>query len=68
MREGEVCIINIGPRERRKRMLSGVVLLAVAVVAGALLFASGVGRPWRVLLFLPLVGAATGWFQARDKT
>ena len=63
-----ICVPNIGPRERRRRQMSGVVfsLLSVAIAAG--LFASGTDRAWRVLLFLPLAAAANGFLQAQEKT
>jgi fatty acid desaturase len=65
---GDQCITNIGPRERRRRLLSGVVALGIALSAFALLAATGVDRWWRLLLFLPFAAAASGYFQARDKT
>jgi fatty acid desaturase len=66
--QGEVCIANISPRERRRRLVSGIVPLVIALVVLAVLMAFGVSRWWRLLL-LPLfwVGA-TGFFQWRDKT
>ena len=65
---GEVCIANIGPRERRKRAIGGYVLLAVAFGITAALVLSGLSRWWRLLLFLPFVAAGTSWFQAREHT
>ena len=59
---------NIGPRERRKRTLMGVVMLIVAVGALAGLAATGVHRAWRLALFVPFWLAALGWFQARQRT
>jgi hypothetical protein len=64
----EVCIINIGPKERRKRMISGVVTLAVGVVGAYMLYRYSLSAYWRLLLFLPFASGATGYFQARDKT
>jgi hypothetical protein len=68
METATACVINIGPRERRKRFAFGLALLGVSVVLGAVLVVSGVPRPWRLTLFLPLWGAALGFFQAREKT
>ena len=65
---GEVCIINIGPRQRRWRMRYGVVSLGASVILGSLLIATGVSGAWRVSLFLPLWIGALGVFQARAKT
>ncbi len=64
----EVCLINIGPRERRKRAVFGVIGYAVAVAAGTALVLSGVPRWWRLLLFLPLAAGAYGVLQARAAT
>jgi hypothetical protein len=64
----EVCIINIGPKERRKRMISGVVSIAIGVVAAFALYRFSMNAYWRLLLFLPFASGATGYFQARDKT
>ena len=59
---------NIGPGERRKRLLSGLALLATSVLIAAVMMSSGIHRGWRVALFLPLWGAALGLFQALDGT
>ncbi len=65
---GEVCISNISPAERRKRLLGGVVGFVIALVVLAVLLASGADRLWRLPLFLLFFGAANGYFQWRDKT
>jgi hypothetical protein len=49
-------------------MIFGIAQLAIAVVVGLILIAAGVPGVWRLTLFLPLWGAALGFFQARDKT
>ena len=59
---------NIGPEERRKRLVSGVVMFVVSVAVLAALVASGAGRWWRLVLFPLFWGAAVGFFQWRDKT
>lgn len=66
--DGDVCIINIGPKERRKRMTFGVISFVVGLVALVGLEAGGLGRWWRLALFLPFAAAGAGFFQARDKT
>ena len=68
MPEGEVCIMNIGPRERRKRLRFGVLALAIGLGAFAALFLTGASLWWRLALFLPFASAGAGYFQARDKT
>jgi hypothetical protein len=65
---GEVCISNISPAERRKRLLGGVIGFVIALVILAVLLASGADRLWRLPLFLLFFGAANGYFQWRDKT
>jgi fatty acid desaturase len=64
----EVCLINIGPRERRKRAVFGVIGFALAAALGAALVLAGVPRWWRLLLFLPLAAGAYGVLQARAAT
>jgi len=65
---GEVCIINIGPRERRRRMRWGVGPLPLAALLAALLASTGIPATWRVTLLLPFWIGALGVFQARGKT
>jgi hypothetical protein len=65
---GEVCIINIGPRERRRRMRWGIGALALGGVLAAILVSTGIPATWRVTLLLPFWIGALGVFQARGKT
>ena len=65
---GEVCISNISPAERRKRLLGGVIGFVIALVILAVLIVIGADRLWRLPLFLLFFGAANGYFQWRDKT
>lgn len=67
-RQGTPCIPNIGPQQRRKRLLFGVVLLAIGTAAAVLLIATSVHPGWRLPLFLLFWGGAVGVFQAREKT
>jgi len=64
----EVCLINIGPRERRKRAIFGVIGFVMAAAIGTALVLAGAPRWWRLLLFLPLAAGAYGVFQARAAT
>jgi hypothetical protein len=62
------CIPNIGPRERRRRLVGGVVFLVIAAcVAGCLVWFEA-PRSWRLLVFLPAWAAALGIFQVTAKT
>jgi hypothetical protein len=63
-----VCFVNIGPRERKKRMTFGVLLLGAALVGSALALTVDLSRPYRLLLLLPFWAGALGVFQARAKT
>ncbi len=66
--EGEVCIANISPRERMKRLIGGVIPFVLALGILTLLLAIHADRLWRLPLFILFVGAASGFFQWRDKT
>ncbi len=64
----EICIANISPRERRKRLLAGGVELVIGLAILALLIGWNVNPWWRLGLFVPFFGAAVGFFQWRDET
>jgi hypothetical protein len=66
--DGETCISNISPRERRKRLFGGILQFAITLIILAALMATGVDRLWRLPLLLLFWGAASGFFQWRDKT
>jgi hypothetical protein len=66
--DASVCIANIGPGERRKRLMFGVAMLAASVVISFLFVFYGVGPVFRLPLFIPLFAGALGFFQARDRT
>lgn len=60
--------INIGPRERTKRRVLGIVALTVGVSLAFLLVTLGVPRPLRLVVFFPVWVAGLGLLQAREKT
>jgi hypothetical protein len=63
-----VCTPNIGPRERHKRLVAGIVMFAVTFcIAGGLILA-GFPRIWRALTILPAWIGALGLFQVRENT
>jgi hypothetical protein len=64
----DACIPNISPVERRKRLLGGVVAFLIALAVLGTLMLTGVSRWWRIALFPLFMGAASGFFQWRDKT
>jgi fatty acid desaturase len=64
----EMCIANISPSERRRRLFAGIIQFAVAFAVLALLIRLGVNPWWRLGLFVPFSGAAIGVFQWRERT
>jgi hypothetical protein len=68
MADGDVCIVNIGPRERRRRMTFGVIGAAIALAIGGALIGAHVGRAWRLVVILPWLVAGIGVLQATGKT
>lgn len=68
MNHVHVCIPNIGPRERRRRLIGGIALLVFAAVAAFIFMWSGAPRLWRLLVFLPAWAGALGVFQVAEKT
>jgi hypothetical protein len=65
---GEVCIANISPRERLKRLIGGVIPFALALGILTWQISTNADRLWRFPLFILFVAAASGFFQWRDKT
>ena len=65
---GEVCIANISLKERRRRLVAGVIPFGIGLALLAVLVMSGVDRWWRLPLLLLFAAAASGFFQWRDKT
>lgn len=65
---GDICVPNISTAERRKRLLSGAVSLAMGLAALAGLILLEFSPWWRLGLFPVFASAATGYFQWRDKT
>jgi hypothetical protein len=61
-------VANIDARGRRRRLISGVGWLAVAVVATVTLTALRGRDLWYALLVVPFTLAALGYFQARERT
>ena len=64
----EACVPNISPRERVKRLIGGVIPFVFALAILAWLISTNADRLWRLPLFFLFVGAASGFFQWRDKT
>ncbi|HEY0375836.1 MAG TPA: hypothetical protein VGC87_02670 [Pyrinomonadaceae bacterium] len=60
--------INLGPRERRKRRLMGVVALTVGVGLAFVLVIYGAPRLFRLVIFFPIWMAGLGLLQSRERT
>ena len=63
-----VCIPNIGPRERQRRLTIGIVMFAVVVLLSAILVLAGAPRAWRLFVLFPAWVGSLGLFQAKEKT
>ena len=68
MSEPTVCLINIGPKESRKRLVMGIGTLAAGLILAALFVLGDVERKWRMVLLIPFWMGALGVFQAQRKT
>ncbi len=64
----EVCIANISPAERRKRLRFAVLQLVIGLVVLATLLLLGVDKFWRLPLFFIFAASGASYFQWRDKT
>ena len=65
---GEVCIANISPRERKKRMRFAIRQLVTTLFVLGALVVLDVDPLWRLLLFFMFSAATTSYVQALDKT
>lgn len=65
---GDVCIPNISPAERQKRINFGIRQLIFTLVILAVLIVLGVNHYWRLPLLFLFWAAGTGFFQAFEKT
>jgi hypothetical protein len=68
MTPGTTELVNIGPKETRKRLFLGVAMVAVGIVLAAVLSHSGVNRGWYWGRFLPFWMGTLALSQARKKT
>jgi hypothetical protein len=68
MTVGKTELVNIGPKEARKRLLMGVAMLAIGVVLAIIFTRAGVSRGWYSVLFLPFWMGTLALSQARKKT
>jgi hypothetical protein len=66
--EAATVCINIGPAERRKRLVLGVGQLAFTLALLVFFIASDRSRALRLVLFVPWLFGAIGVFQALEST
>lgn len=66
--EVALCVPNIGPRQRRLRLVAGLALLAVTGALAMTLQLNGASGPWRATIFPPLLVAAICLLQVRAQT
>jgi hypothetical protein len=65
---GEVCIPNISPKERKRRVRFAVRQLVTTLVVLGVLVWLEVNPLWRLFLFFMFSAATTSYIQALDKT
>jgi len=59
---------NLGPGGRRRRLIMGIVMLALGAAGAGLLILTGADRGLRAFLLLPFWAGALGVLQARAHT
>jgi hypothetical protein len=64
----EVCIANISPVERRKRLRFGIIQFAISFIVLTALLITGADKVWRLSLFFLFAAGAASCFQWLDKT
>jgi hypothetical protein len=64
----EVCIANISPLERQKRLRFGITQFIFALLVLAVMIGLHLNALWRLPLLFLFWASAVGYFQARDKT
>jgi len=64
----EVCIANISPLERQKRLQFGIQQFIFTLFVMGVLIVFQINPLWRLSLLVLFWAAAVGYFQARDKT
>jgi hypothetical protein len=62
------CVANIGPRQRRRRLLLGIAAVAASAAILIPLLAADAPRGVRLLAALPFWAGALGFLQHREKT
>lgn len=63
-----IIVENIGPKQARRRLLLGVLMLAVTLVLLGIMIIMDMGRLWRIFLVVPFTMSTLGFLQAKEKT
>jgi hypothetical protein len=63
-----VCLANIGPRQRRRRLIGGLAWLVVAIGTLVVVRSADAALPWRLTVFVPALLAAICLLQVQEKT
>ena len=58
-------VCNIGPAEIRMRRTSGYIGLSITIVLFVLFYTVPISAPWRLIISIPAVLAASGFLQAQ---
>ena len=66
--QAQVCTPNIDTAGRRQRLMSGMVVIVIALGILGVLLVTHANPLWRLPLFLLFAGAANGYFQWSDRT
>ena len=64
----EVCIANISPRERQKRLQFAIQQFMITIVILAVMIGLHLNPIWRLALFFLFSASTVSYFQTRDKT
>lgn len=65
---GDICIDNIGPLERKRRARFGFMTLGFGMGLAAGMIVMGFEWYWRLGLYIIFAPAMIGFFQARERT
>jgi len=64
----ETCPINIGPKQRRRRIILGILMFLGSAALAIFLLGSEFPHAWRFFLFFPFYLSMLGFLQAKAKT
>ncbi len=64
----EACDMNLGPRQRAKRLYVGIAGGVASLAVAIAILATGAARPWRLSIAGFVVASVIGFVQYRAKT